>query len=140
MTGLAGELFVAAELLKRRLQASITFGNAKQIDILVHNPRTDKNFAVQVKSLRSKNYFPIKESQIKCLSIYVFVLLNEPGKAPDYFIVPGQQLLDEPERYDYRNTKFPCIYWRSLMGFKDNWNAFERTPPIVNVGESQGSE
>jgi hypothetical protein len=32
MTGLAGELFVAAELLKRGLQTSITFGNAKQID------------------------------------------------------------------------------------------------------------
>ena len=29
MTGLAGELFVAAELLKRGLQTSITFGNAK---------------------------------------------------------------------------------------------------------------
>lgn len=32
MTGLAGELFVAAELLKRGLQTSITFGNAMQIE------------------------------------------------------------------------------------------------------------
>ncbi len=38
ITGLAGELFVAAELLKRGLQTSITFGNAKQIDLFAHNP------------------------------------------------------------------------------------------------------
>lgn len=40
MTGLAGELFVPAELLKRGLQTSITFGNANQIDLFAHNPKT----------------------------------------------------------------------------------------------------
>jgi len=39
MTGLSGELFVAAELLKRGLQTSITFGNAKAIDLLTFNPK-----------------------------------------------------------------------------------------------------
>ena len=37
VTGLAGELFVAAELLKRGLQTSVTFGNAKAIDLLAYN-------------------------------------------------------------------------------------------------------
>ena len=60
MTGLAGELFVAAELLKRGLQTSITFGNAKQIDLFAHNPHTGQNFTIQVKALRAKNYFPIR--------------------------------------------------------------------------------
>ncbi|GLW61739.1 hypothetical protein Hthe01_20880 [Hydrogenophilus thermoluteolus] len=37
VTGLAGEFFVAGELLKRGLQTSITFGNAKAIDIFAHS-------------------------------------------------------------------------------------------------------
>ena len=33
LSGVAGELFVAAELLRREIQASLTLGNAKAIDI-----------------------------------------------------------------------------------------------------------
>ena len=57
ISGLAGEFFVAAELLKREIQTSVTFGNAKAIDLFAHNPRTGITFNVQVKTLRSNNYF-----------------------------------------------------------------------------------
>jgi hypothetical protein len=99
ITGLSGELFVAAELLKRRFQASVTFGNAKGIDLLAHNPVTNKTFAIQVKSLRKKNYFLIKHSSIKIDHIYVFVILNGPKEPVQYFIVPGGFLKNEPERF-----------------------------------------
>ena len=39
ISGLAGEFFVAAELLKRDIETSVTFGNAKAIDLLAHNSR-----------------------------------------------------------------------------------------------------
>ncbi len=52
---MAGEFFVAAELVKRGLQTSVTFGNAKAIDLLTYNPNTRQNFTVQVKSVRKKN-------------------------------------------------------------------------------------
>jgi hypothetical protein len=52
VTALAGEFFVAAELLKRGLQTSVTFGNAKAIDLLAYNPKTKRTFTVQVKALR----------------------------------------------------------------------------------------
>jgi hypothetical protein len=55
LSALAGEFFVAAELLKRGLQTSVTFGNAKAIDLLAHNPAIDHTFPVQVKALRKKN-------------------------------------------------------------------------------------
>jgi hypothetical protein len=55
---LVGELFVAAELLKRGLQASITFGNAKAIDLFATHPTTNRKFTIQVKTLRNPNYFP----------------------------------------------------------------------------------
>ena len=50
LSGLAGESFVAAELLKRSIQTSVTFGNAGAIDLLAHNLRAGEVFTVQVSS------------------------------------------------------------------------------------------
>src|ERR1041385_6162500 len=95
ISGFAGEFFVAAELLKRDLQTSITFGNAKAIDLLAHNPKIDHTFPVQVKTLRKTNYFLINRNRINPAHIYVFVLLNKPDESVQYFIVPGSVLVFE---------------------------------------------
>ncbi|MFL6335847.1 MAG: hypothetical protein ACJ754_21265 [Pyrinomonadaceae bacterium] len=50
LSGLAGEFFVAAELLKRGLQTSVTFGNAKAIDLFAHNPTIDFTFVQDKKA------------------------------------------------------------------------------------------
>src|SRR5688572_4426592 len=78
ITGLAGELFVAAELLKRGLQTSVTFGNAKAIDLFAFNPETGHTFTVQVKAIRKPNVFPIAHDRVAAKHIYVFVVLNKP--------------------------------------------------------------
>lgn len=127
ITGLAGEFFVAGELLKRNMQTSITFGNAKAIDIFAYNPNTGVTHTVQVKALRYKNYFPLNRSAIEVNHVYVFVILNKPGTEVEYFIVPGAKLapatgdlgkfLDDP--------KFPGIAWKSLEQYRNNWGVFE---------------
>lgn len=126
VTALAGELFVAAELLKRGLQTSVTFGNAKAIDLFAHNPITGRNFNIQVKSLRKTNFYPIKRSGIKPEHIYVFVLLNQPGKPVQYFVVPGAILAHQPERFgkSFLDQKFPCIHPKSLSDFSEAWQVF----------------
>jgi hypothetical protein len=63
-----------------------------------------------------KYYFPIRI--IKPDHIYVFVVLNKPGEAVQYFIVPGKRLVDEPERFDYQDPKFPGIYAKALSEFE----------------------
>jgi hypothetical protein len=126
ITGLSGELFVAAELLKRRLQASVTFGNAKAIDLLAYNPVTKQNFTVQVKALRKTNYFLIKHSSIVAEHIYVFVILNGPKQAVQYFVVPGTNLAEEPHRFgkDFHHPTMPGIHPKSLKEFADAWHYF----------------
>jgi hypothetical protein len=128
VTGLSGELFVAAELLKRGIQTSITFGNAKAIDLLAHNPDTGRNFTIQVKAIRKKNVFPISHSKINAAHVYVFVVLNLPGEAVQYFIVPGAILSAEPERFThwFLDPKFPGFNWRILpeQGFENGWDLF----------------
>lgn len=127
VTGLAGEFFVAGELLKRNLQTSITFGNAKAIDIFAHSEESGVTYTVQVKSLRSKNYFPLKRSAIIASQIYVFVILNKPGVQTQYFVVEGSVLAsatDELGKY-LDDPKFPGIGWRALEPFQDNWQVFK---------------
>jgi len=127
ITALAGEFFVAAELLKHGLQTSVTFGNAKQIDLLAHYSRTGRNFNVQVKALRGKNTFPIAPAKVNRRYIYVFVLLNNPGESVQYFIVPGSKLADEPIHFGkyFKDTcKIPCIDLTSLAAFENCWECF----------------
>ena len=128
MTGLAGELFVAAELIKRGLQTSVTFGNAKAIDILAYNPETKRSFVVQVKSLRSKNFFLISHNKIEPNHIYVFVLLNKIGEQVRYFIVPGIDLHDAPETFSkwFTSEKMPGIHSNLLaeLGYENAWDVF----------------
>lgn len=127
LSGLAGEFFVAAELLKRGLQTSVTFGNAKAIDLLATNPETGRSFAVQVKALRKTNYFPIKPGRVNREHVYVFVLLNKPGQAVEYFIVPGRVLVEDAPRFgkDFQHPTFPGIHPRVLGDFRDGWSIFD---------------
>ena len=54
---MAGEFLTAGKLFKLGLQAAVTLGNAKSIDILAFNPKNEKNYNVQVKTNRAKNCF-----------------------------------------------------------------------------------
>ena len=133
VTGLAGELFVAAELLKRGLQTSVTFGNAKAIDLLAYNPLTERTFTVQVKALRKKTYFPIAHHKVHAKHVYIFVLLNKPGQPVQYFVVPGAVLAGQPERFSkwFIDPKFPGIHPNTLqeLGFAEAWGLFDETEP-----------
>lgn len=126
VTGLAGELFVAAELLKRGLQTSVTFGNAKSIDLLAYNPDTKKTYTVQVKTVRARNAFPITHERIEENHTYVFVILNKPNVSVRYFVVSGALLANEPERFTkwFKDPKFPGIPPTALEPFENRWEIF----------------
>jgi hypothetical protein len=128
VTGLSGELFVAAELLKRGLQTSVTFGNAKAIDLFAYNLVTKTSYNVQVKALRAKNFFLLSHTKIEPSHIYVFVLLNKPGQQVQYYIVPGETLHAEPERFSkyFMDPKMPGIHPKILaeLGYENAWKVF----------------
>lgn len=126
LSGLAGEFFVAAELLKRGVQTSVTFGNAKAIDLLAHNPDTSESFTVQVKTLRALNFYLIEQARIQADHVYVFVLLNKPGEHVRYFILRGSELQRDPERFGkgFSDPKMPGIHPRDLADYENDWSVF----------------
>ena len=130
LSGMAGEYLVAGKLFKRRMQVSITLGNAKAIDLFVHNPRTDHTFNVQVKTLRQKNCFPMRRENVKTNHIYVFVVLNRDDQDEQFFVVPGGIILKDINRFfgtSYTREEpstFPAVNYGPLKEFEDNWRVF----------------
>jgi hypothetical protein len=132
LSGMAGEFLVAGKLFKHQMQVSVTMGNAKAIDLFVHNPRTDRTFNVQVKTLRQKNCFPMRRENIKLDHVYVFVILNRDDQGEQFFIVPGRAILRDINHFfgsSYTREKpstFPAVNYGPLKEFENNWKLFEK--------------
>ena len=114
-------------MLKREIQTSVTFGNAKAIDLFAHNPRTGITFNVQVKTLRSNHYFLVNPEKILPAHAYVFVLLNKPEQPVRYFVLPSKTLLNERARFGkgFQVGNMPGILPKDLKDFEGNWKLFE---------------
>ena len=131
LTGMAGEYLTVGKLFKKGLQAAVTVGNAKAIDILAYNPGNNKNYNVQVKTVRRKNAFLIQEKDINQDYIFVFIILNEFEKNEEYFIIKGSEILIDINKFfglNYRSdapTGMDGISYGKLKEYKDNWSVFD---------------
>lgn len=126
-SGLSGELFVAAELLKRDYQVSLTLGNAKAIDLFAYWEDTDTTFEIQVKTLRTSNCYLLQKKNIVSSHIYVFVLLHKPNQPVEYFILTGQEILDNEKTLYGGGNGEQCmagINMSPLKKYKDRWEVF----------------
>ena len=133
ITGMAGEFLTAGKLFKREYQVSVTYGNAKAIDLFVFNPATGKTFNVQVKTQRRKNCFPMKKENVNEDHVYIFVRLNDVHEKEEFFIVPGKVILENSDRFfgsSYSNPKKPssrpAVNYGPLSSYKDNWEVFDQ--------------
>jgi len=123
-TGLSGEYFVAAELLRRGFSVGITMGNAKAIDILAE--KDGKQFIIQVKAIfKKKNVgWPMTKDKVISDHFYVFVNLNGDKMAePEYFICTGKEAKGRVKQYETRG-----ILNMSAVNddnFKGRWDKIE---------------
>jgi hypothetical protein len=137
-THLAGEYFVAAELYRRGYSVAITIGNAKAIDLFAERGARAVN--VQVKAIRDKRSvgWPMMRNRVVDGVIYVFVCLNEPGKAPDYFICTSDEARENTAQYATRGI----IDLRKLRGpqYQERWDKLEQslTGSGARVGSGKG--
>jgi len=96
LAGVSGEYFVAAELSKQGLIASITLRNTKGVDILCSNSDATKTAGIQVKtnSGSNRNWILNKKAEDYFADnlFYIFVNLNNNLKHPDFFVVPSKSV------------------------------------------------
>jgi len=94
LAGIAGEYFVAAELSRRGLIASITMRNSPGIDILATDMRAKRTVTIQCKTSRSSTKGWILSDKAEGFTpknhFYVFVRLGAATDRPTYHVVPAK--------------------------------------------------
>ncbi len=125
---LAGEFLVAGELSRRGMNVSITFGNAKSVDIFAE--LNQKVYRIDAKAIKSKTNWPISVKQVGSQVIYIFVFLGSKAaiyksQPPEYFLVKGRDILSKNLVTTWNNRS--GIEYKSLnmSTYKDAWDIFK---------------
>jgi predicted AAA+ superfamily ATPase len=94
-TNLAAEFFVASQLFRLGYIVTVTYGNTKEIDILVANPN-GKKVSIDVKGLKNKTNWPLKPKLKRKDHFYVLVSYvnkySDPDVTPEIFVVPSLEV------------------------------------------------
>lgn len=95
-TGLASEFYVLSALLRNSVDANITLGNQKKVDIIVNNKGVA--MTIDVKSLRSTGDFIIgnyNENKDDKNHFYIFVYYSNfenVKENPELYVVPATEI------------------------------------------------
>ena len=128
--GMAGEYGVCSEILKRGMDASITMGNAKAVDILVFCPNGTLR-RVEVKTTRSGRF----------VTNFFQKYYNKNAPHPDYWVlvyidkqdVSHYYVLTHDEMGDVQKARNNMTTWSQVVGcdnvllkdvqtYKGKWN------------------
>ncbi len=101
----------------------MTIGNAKAIDILVE--KDGRMIPVQVKAIRDKKSvgWPMMKDKVRQDVMYVFVLLNPPGRKPDYYVATGKEAKAKVNQYETRGII--ALSSRNSPEFLERWDKIE---------------
>jgi len=129
LTALAGEFLVAGHLCLKGYVASLTLKNYPAVDIFCLNPRTGKQVAIQVKTIRSGKHYYVPEKIDDLNTPFVFVRIGS-DESVDFFIAPAKDIarLSNKEREDYlrqhpsvSREQPRMISIESLAEYKNQW-------------------
>jgi len=101
---LAGEFYVAAELQRRGISAAVTYGNAKNADVIAFSLSGEKAVVVEVKSTSQSKWVVGGTVPLPSSKPWVFVHMPTDQSASPAFFVLLQSELHEilaPEEADY---------------------------------------
>lgn len=154
---LASEFYVASQLFRLELPrlgkvATITLGQAKQIDLVVTDPRKPgRTVTIDLKGLKRKDNWPIGElSSILRRRDHFYVLISyldrfsELGVQPDAFIIPSMMKgIPSIERIVSPWSGRPdlkCVGYRTVKGskYENAWHLLFHEAPRAPVGDRAG--
>jgi hypothetical protein len=119
-TGIAAEYFVLSQLYRQNIEAYITIGNKKAIDIRII--KKDKTpISLDVKAVRGYSSLIINNLSYAEDHYVAFVVYNEKFEdisyTPEVFIIPS--LIVEEIKKDYKGQL--RVMKGDIQGFKDQW-------------------
>lgn len=119
-TGIAAEYFVLSQLYRMGVEAYISQGNRKAIDIRV--VQNDKSISIDVKAVRGYTSFIVNNVSASKNHYIVFVSyrnrFEEVQTIPEVYIVPSSEVIKLAKPYGKRKI----IMTKDIAKYKDNWS------------------
>ena len=113
---LAGEFYVAAELNRRGIFASVTYGAAKNADVLAFDQQSKQTATIEVKTTGHPNkkwitgQHSIDKNSIQSQLFWVLVLVPDKediNTAPRFFVFTSKELVEKvSENHDSYRTGY----------------------------------
>jgi hypothetical protein len=112
---LAGEFLVAGELLRRNLNAAVTYGNAKRADVVAVSEHSA--CTIEVKTTQKEEWVVGGKAPEDNDSIWVLVFLPSEDKSPEFFVLKSHDLhvILKPKEDDWRR-KCQAKHGRPMPG------------------------
>ena len=130
-TNLAAEFWVLSALYRFGVEAHLTLGNKKSIDILIiRGPQTI--CTVDVKGLANRYDWPADNIKVRDNPNHFYILLSFEGKilnpqvSPLVWIIPSNEIEAFIKRYKTRVVISRALVKRDGNQFRDAWRYFSR--------------
>lgn len=131
-TGIASEYLVLSMLYRLGIDAYMTLGNKKSVDIWIKND-DGSDISIDVKSVRAFDSVPVGNVVAKDNHYVVFVIYNNKFEdvltLPEFYIVPSKYVVENRTKYDLKGggERFN-IFKKSIKdkkGIKDYINRWD---------------
>lgn len=138
-TGIASEYLVLSMLYRLGIDAYMTLGNKKSVDIWIKND-DGSDISIDVKSVRAFDSVPVGNVVAKDNHYVVFVIYNNKFEdvltLPEFYIVPSKYVVENRTKYDLKGggERFN-IFKKSIKdkkGIKDYINRWD----LLKKGDS----
>lgn len=102
-TNMASEYYVLSALIRKGIDASLTLGNKKAVDILIVRP-DGKTITIDVKGLAGKHDWILGDSPLSENPNHYYALLTFEGKMKDLTQVPRVWIIPTEKIAEYVTT------------------------------------
>jgi len=93
LIGVAGEFLVAGELLRRGVHCSVTYGNAKKVDVVAFSQTTGRFIVLEVKTTSRREWIIGSNVPEPSDKLWAFVFLPpEESQPPQFFILSALEI------------------------------------------------
>lgn len=123
-TGTASEFLVLSNLYRMGVNAFISLGNKKSIDIII-KAKNGSSVSVDVKSVQG--YSSIVVNNVKAAANHFIVVVvyknkfDDPTVLPDFYIIPSQKVAGLSEDY---NGQLRLLKGK-IVNYQDKWKPLQ---------------
>ena len=126
-SNLAAEYFVASQLFRLGYTVMVTYANTKQIDLVVLHPDHKRKVTIDVKGLKNKSNWPMKNPLIYREHFYVLVSFkkkfNDVSSMPEAFIIPSTSVKKLWSLWSGSKTQRAIAYGKvNNSMYKNRWD------------------